>query len=107
MGITVPDDIFSLSGIFNLLMQVLGLGWDYVRMKAVKMMGEPVVNALTKGYDMFIAFSTKGVAGIWEYLKESFGDLKETVIEAIKGMLITQSLCRSPSALLKRESNGC
>jgi hypothetical protein len=90
MGITLPDDIFSLSGIFNLLMQVLGLGWDYLRMKAVKMMGEPVVNALTAGYDMFIAFSTKGIDGIWEYLQESFSDLKETVIDAIKNMLITQ-----------------
>jgi Domain of unknown function (DUF4157) len=90
MGIIVPEDIFSLGGIFNLLMQVLGLGWDYLRLKAVKMMGEPVVNALTSGYDMFITFSTKGVDGIWEYLKESFSDLKETVIEAIKSMLITQ-----------------
>lgn len=90
MGITVPDDIFSLKGIFNLLMQVLGLGWDQIRMKAVKVMGEPVVNALTAGYDMFIAFSTKGIDGIWEYLEKSFGDLKETVIDAIKNMLITQ-----------------
>jgi hypothetical protein len=90
MGITVPDDIFSLSGIFNLLMQVLGLGWDYIRMKAVKIMDEPTVKVLETGYDMFKAFATKGIDGIWEYLQESFSDLKETVIDAIKNMLITQ-----------------
>ncbi len=90
MGITLPDDIFSLKGIFSLVMQVLGLGWDFIRQKAFMMMGEPMVNALTKGYDMFTTFATKGVAGIWEYLKDQFSDLKETVIEAIKGMLITQ-----------------
>ena len=39
---------------------------------------------------MFTTFATQGVAGIWEYLKDQFSDLKETVIEAIKGMLITQ-----------------
>lgn len=90
MGITVPDDIFSLSGIFNLLMQVLGLGWDNIRLKAVKIMGEPTVKAMETGYDMFKAFATKGIDGIWEYLQESFTDLKETVIDAIKNMLITQ-----------------
>ena len=90
MGITVPDDIFSLSGIFNLLMQVLGLGWDQIRMKAVKIMGEPTVKVLETGYDMFKTFATKGIDGIWEYLQESFADLKETVIDAIKNMLITQ-----------------
>ncbi len=90
MGITLPDDIFSLKGIFSLVMQVLGLGWDFIRQKAVMMMGEPMVNALVQGFDMFTTFATQGVAGIWEYLKDQFSDLKETVIEAIKGMLITQ-----------------
>ena len=90
MGITLPDDLFSLKGIFSLVMQVLGLGWDFIRQKAVMMMGEPMVNALVKGFDMFTTFATQGVAGIWEYLKDQFSDLKETVIEAIKGMLITQ-----------------
>lgn len=90
MGITLPEDIFSLKGIFNLVLQVLGLGWDYIRKKAVMMMGEPVVAALEKGYDMFTTFSREGIDGIWEYMKDQFGDLKETVIEAIKSMLITK-----------------
>jgi len=90
MGIAIPDDIFSLKGIFSLLMQVLGLSWDYIRLKAVKMMGEPVVKALEGGFQMFTIFATKGIDGIWEYLKEQFNDLKETVIESIKSMLITQ-----------------
>jgi hypothetical protein len=90
IGITMPKDIFSLSGIFNLVLQVLGLGWDYIRVKAVKMMGEPTVKALEGGYDMFKTFATKGIDGIWEFLKDKFTDLKETVIDAIKDMLITQ-----------------
>ena len=90
IGITIPEDIFSLKGIFSLVMQVLGLSWDYIRQKAVLMMGEPVVKALEGGFNMFKIFATKGIEGIWEFLKDSFTDLKETVIEAIKGMLITQ-----------------
>src|SRR5690554_4553728 len=90
MGINIPDDIFSLKGIFSLVMQVLGLGWSYIRKKAVMMMGERMVNELTKGYKMFTTFATKGLMGIWEYLKGQFTDLKETVIDAIKGLLITK-----------------
>ena len=90
LGIQMPDDIFSLKGIFSLVMQVLGLGWDYLRVKAVMMMGEPVVKALESGWDMFKRFSKDGIMGMWEYMKEKFSDLKETVMDAIKDMLITK-----------------
>lgn len=90
MGITIPDDIFSLKGIFSLVMQVLGLTWDYMRQKAVRLLGEPVVQALELGFEMFQILRTEGVAGIWEYIKEQFNDLKETVIDSIKEMIISQ-----------------
>ncbi|MFD0861696.1 DUF4157 domain-containing protein [Sungkyunkwania multivorans] len=92
VGITIPDNLFSLEGIFSLVMQVLGLSWDYMRKKAVKLMGEPVVKAMEVGFEMFQIIRTKGVLGMWEYIKESFTDLKETIIESIKQMLITQVL---------------
>lgn len=90
MGITIPEDIFSLKGIFSLVLQVLGLTWDYMRQKAVKLLGEPVVQALEVGFEIFQIIRTEGIAGVWEYLKDQFNDLKETVIEAIQDMIITQ-----------------
>jgi hypothetical protein len=88
MGITIPEDIFSLSGIFSLVMQVLGVGWDMLRMKAVKSMGEPTVNALETGADagfsIFKTMRSGGIMGLWEFAKEKFSDLKETIIDAIK-----------------------
>lgn len=90
IGITIPENIFSLSGIFNLVMQVLGLSWDFVRRKAVLLLGEPVVKAMEFGLDMFKLMREKGVDGIWEYVKEQFTDLKKTIIDAIRDMLITQ-----------------
>src|SRR3989338_2299746 len=94
MGITIPEDIFSLSGIFSLVMQVLGVGWDMLRMKAVKSMGEPTVNALETGADagfsIFKTMKSGGIMGLWEFAKEKFSDLKETIIDAIKEMLITK-----------------
>ncbi len=90
IGITIPEDLFSLKGIFSLVMQVLGLTWDYMREKAVKLLGEPVVRAMEFGLEMFQIIKEKGVEGIWEYIKEQFTDLKETIIDSIKNMLITQ-----------------
>ncbi|MEW4922929.1 DUF4157 domain-containing protein [Algibacter sp. 2305UL17-15] len=90
IGITIPENLFSLKGIFSLVMQVLGLTWDYMRQKAVKLLGEPVVRAMEFGLEMFQIIKEKGVEGIWEYIKEQFTDLKETIIDSIKEMLIVQ-----------------
>src|SRR5262249_51565536 len=58
--------------------------------KAVKLVGEHVVKALEIGFDLFKIFMKDGVAGLWNYAKEKFSDLKEMIIEQIKSMLITQ-----------------
>ncbi|NEW61153.1 hypothetical protein GSY74_07650 [Sulfurovum sp. bin170] len=89
-GITIPVNLFSLKGIFSLVMQILGLGWDYLRKKSVKLLGEPMVKAMETGLEMFQIVRTKGIVGIWEHIKEQFNDLKETIIDSIKNMLITQ-----------------
>jgi hypothetical protein len=90
MGITIPDDLFSLKGIFSLVMQILGLTWDFIRKKAVKLLGEPVVSALETGFEIFMIIKNEGIAGLWNYIKEQFNDLKETVMDAIKEMVITK-----------------
>ena len=90
MGIQIPDDLFSLPGIFSLVMQVLGLTWDYIRAKAVKLLGEPVVKALETGFEVFQILIRDGVAGLWEFVKEQFTNLKEMVIDQIKDMVITE-----------------
>ncbi|MDJ0747115.1 MAG: hypothetical protein QNJ32_27755 [Xenococcaceae cyanobacterium MO_167.B27] len=89
VGIQIPDDIFSLKGIFNLVMQILGLTWDYIKKKAVKLFGARVVAAMETGSEVFQALM-QGPDALWEYVKGQFGDLKETVIGAIKEMVITQ-----------------
>ncbi len=90
IGLQLPEDIFSLQGIFSLVTQILGTTWNYIRMKAVKMFGEPIVNGMEKTVEIFQIIANKGPMGLWEHVQEHFNDLKETVIEEIKGMLITQ-----------------
>ncbi|WP_046744643.1 phage tail protein [Kordia zhangzhouensis] len=90
VGITIPDNLFSLKGIFNLVMQILGLTWDYFRSKAVKLLGEPMVAGMEKAVEVFTIVKEKGVEGLWEHVKEQFNDLKEVVMDAIRDMVITK-----------------
>lgn len=86
----MPEDVFSLKGIFSIIVQVLGLSWEYIRGKAVKLLGEPVVKALEGSFEIFQILMKDGLSGLWEYAQQQFSDLKEMVIEQIKSMFITQ-----------------
>lgn len=90
VGIQMPQDVFSLEGIFSLVTQSLGLTWDYVREKAVKLMGERAVATAESSFEIFSVLREKGIGGAWEHLQEQFADLKDTVMGAISQMLITQ-----------------
>ncbi|PSN76555.1 hypothetical protein C8B47_26695 [filamentous cyanobacterium CCP4] len=90
VGITMPEDIFSLEGIFSLTTQALGLTWDYVRSKAVRMFGEPAVSGIEQGSELFMTLKNDGPAGMWEQVKDQFTDLKQTVMDEIQNMLITE-----------------
>ncbi|SEC20967.1 hypothetical protein SAMN04489761_2382 [Tenacibaculum sp. MAR_2009_124] len=90
VGITLPDNLFSLSGIFSLVTQMLGLTWDYFRSKAVKLLGEPVVAGMEKAVEIFQIVRKDGVEGLWEYIKDQFSNLKEMVMDAIRDMIVTK-----------------
>jgi hypothetical protein len=88
-GIQLPES-FDLKGILTLVMQVLGLTWENLRARAVKMFGEKVVSALEKGFEIFTIVKEQGIGGLWEFIKDKLSSLKDTVIEGIKDMVITQ-----------------
>ena len=82
-GLEMPKAL-DLPGIIDLVTQVLGLTYDNVRLRLAKIVGEPLVAKMEQTVDVIKTFATKGVAGAWEYLKDSVGDLKEMVVGEIK-----------------------
>lgn len=90
INLQLPEDVFSPPGIFSLVTQVLGLTWDYIRGKAVKQLGERVVSAAEAVFTPFKVLVTDGPAGLWEYVQDQFGDLKELVMDQIQGLLQSQ-----------------
>ncbi|NJM47379.1 MAG: DUF4157 domain-containing protein [Alkalinema sp. RU_4_3] len=85
-GVQLPES-FDLKGILSLIMQVLGATWTFIRARAVNILGEKVVKAMETGAEIFMILATKGIMGVWEYIKEQVSSLKDTVIEGIKSFV--------------------
>ena len=85
-GIQMPK-AFDFKGILSLVLQLLGLTYPAIRGRAVKLLGEGIVKGLEGASEIFMTLVSEGPAGLWKYIQEKIGDLKETVIEGIKGFL--------------------
>ena len=86
-GIQMPKT-FDLAGIFELVMDVLGLTYRSIRGKVAKLLGEPIVEKMEQTVDVFKTLATKGVAGLWEWIKDKVGDFQEMVLGGIKTFII-------------------
>ncbi len=85
----VPPDLklpekWDAAGIFSFILDFFGLSKANIRKQAVDYFSEPVVQKLEQAFDLFIIFREKGFAGLWEYVKEKIGDLKNAIIEEVK-----------------------
>ena len=78
-GITIPET-FDLQGILSLAAQVLGLTYANIRSRAVRIVGEPIVQALETTAEIFKILMTEGIAGVWSWIKDMLGNLAETVL---------------------------
>ncbi len=88
-GLQLPEK-FDLKGIFSLVAQILGLTYQKIRVKLVKRLGEKQVARLEKAFDFLKLFLKEGFAGIWRKFLEWMGNLKETVMGAIKDWIVTK-----------------
>ncbi|WP_404985490.1 hypothetical protein ACI513_20045 [Chryseobacterium sp. M5] len=94
ISLTMPEDVFSLKGVFSITSQVLGLTWGGIRAIGARVIGEPVMKVLEtaseKGLEIVQVVRKDGAAGLWEYLKDQFADLKTTVMDAIMDIVQSQ-----------------
>ncbi|BAZ16710.1 hypothetical protein NIES4071_85880 [Calothrix sp. NIES-4071] len=86
-GIQMPESL-NLEGIFSLAMQLLGFTYEAIRGQVAQRLGEEKVTYLEQNVEMFKTLSTKGVGGLWEFVKEQVGDLNTLILEPIKNYII-------------------
>lgn len=87
-GIEIPSDL-SLPSILKLVLSVLGITYEKMRAKAVKLLGPTAVAVIEKVVEYIRTLVTGGPAALWEKIKEDLSNLKEMVIDAIQDWLIT------------------
>jgi uncharacterized protein YukE len=87
-GVEMPKD-FSLGSVLKLVLQVLGITYDKMRAKAVKLLGERAVSILEKVFGFISTLITSGPAKMWEEMKEYLSDLKAQVIDALQDWVVT------------------
>jgi hypothetical protein len=87
-GIEIPADL-SLPSILKLVLGVLGITYERMRAKAVKLIGEKAVGAIEKVVEYITVLVKGGPAALWEKVKEDLSSLKEMVIDAIQDWIIT------------------
>jgi hypothetical protein len=85
-GIQIPSDLTPPS-ILKLVLSVLGITYERMRAKAVRLLGERTVGLLEKVFKLVQDLFTRGPAAMWEQLKENLGDLKAQVVDSLKDWL--------------------
>ena len=86
-GIELPTDL-TLPSILKLVLGVLGLTYDRLRAKAVKLLGPTAVMIIEKLVGYVKALIDGGPQKLWEQVKADLTSLKEMVIDAIQSWLI-------------------
>jgi len=82
-GLRLPARL-DFAGIISIVLQVLGLTWDALRLRLVRIVGEPAVRTLETAFDFIRTIVTQGLAAAWERILEFATGLVDTVIDGIK-----------------------
>jgi hypothetical protein len=96
--IVLPKEL-NLEGITSLVLQILGISIKKIKNLVIDIIGKERFEFIEKGVDagiavgnnilnMFKILNEKGLAGLWEFIKEEFSDLKEMLIENVKSFVI-------------------
>ncbi|HWQ14151.1 MAG TPA: hypothetical protein VNL77_15235, partial [Roseiflexaceae bacterium] len=85
-GIQLPES-FDLKGVLHLVLQLLGLTYANIRARAVKIVGEAAVARLEQVAEVFKILVTEGPAGLWKFIQDKLGELKEQAMEALRSFI--------------------
>ena len=81
-NIYIPQ-AFTIREIIRFVLSVLGLTWQNIRQKIVRVVGEPAMRALETTFDIIVTLVTQGPAAAWEKIQEAIANLREMVMEQI------------------------
>lgn len=86
-GILLPTS-FDIAGILLMIASLLGLTWANLRARLVRKVPEEAVAAAETAVPLVMEVRKRGVAGMWDDLKERVGDLKKNLISNLVSYLL-------------------
>jgi hypothetical protein len=89
LGIRIPKEL-SLSSVFDLVLQILGITGAKLRQKAEKLIGKKAVDILEKAWTYISALIEGGPAKLWEVIKDQLSGLWDSVIGGITSWITTE-----------------
>ena len=88
-GVYIPTS-FSLMEIVKLVLSVLGLTWQAIRSKLVKIIPEPILAGLEKTAAILVTLVKEGPAAAWEQIKSELSELKDQLIAKVTEMISSE-----------------
>lgn len=88
-NIKIPTE-WDAKNLFKLILDILGLSYDYIREKLANRVGEKNVAAVEKTFTVLARIAKDGIGELWEFAKESFVTFKDEAIERIREFVMTR-----------------
>ena len=88
-GVYIPKS-FALMEIIKLVLSVLGLTWENIRAKLVKVIPDPVLTLLEKTAGILVTLVKDGPLAAWEQIKAELEDLKSQLISQVTQMITVE-----------------
>jgi hypothetical protein len=103
-GIELPSSLTDLPGIFKMVMGILGITYDGIKAKAVKLIGRNKVERLEQGaeagIEIFQVVKNGGIGKLWNFINQDLGDIGAMVFNGIKEWLIGKVIQKGIELLL-------
>jgi hypothetical protein len=82
-GLQLPTR-WDARGFLSLALQILGLTWQNIRAKLVRVVGETAVRMLETTFDIVMTLVREGPAAAWQRILEQIQNLREMVFDRIR-----------------------
>jgi hypothetical protein len=96
-GVYIPQSL-DLREIVKFVLSVLGITWQNIRGKLVRVIGDTAMNALETGFDLVMTLVREGPAAAWQKILEAVGNLRDMVMgqvmEFVKGQIVQIAMTR-------------
>jgi hypothetical protein len=88
-GIELPET-FDFMGILKMIASILGMTWGAIKAQIIKLAPwiAKAIDFIESKVEVFVILASKGVAGLWNWIKDKLGDLKDMIFTPIKEFVV-------------------